>query len=230
MKNILKSAAFFLIPFLISGCLGFGEKAGQYSGTLEITEHAVGARAAGRIGELLVKDGDAVTKGQRLAVLDRYEQFKKEYERALMLFKTGGVDRQTLEHAQIAMEDQEILSPVDGVVLLKVRESGEVVAAGSAVVVIGDTSQKWVKIFVPEGAVNRIHLNDTAEIHFDGISQKAQGHVKYISTKMEFTPRNVQTAEERVTQMIAIKIYLDDPTVPAHPGTFADVILTNRES
>jgi multidrug resistance efflux pump len=194
-----------------------------FSGTLEFTEHSLGSRVPGRLATLLVDEGDEVKKGQLLATLDRYEQTKKDYERAASLLKEGGSNEQAVEYARLALEDQEVISPVDGVILLKVREPGEVLAAGSPVVVVGDRSELWVRIFIPEGYINRVRINQPAVLRFDGLKRKFKGHVSYIATKAEFTPRNVQTPEERVTQTFAVKIMLDGPAPFLHPGVSADV-------
>ena len=185
----------------------------------------MGAKASGGITVLSVEEGDHVKAGQVIAALDRYAQAKKDFERAMSLFKQGGADRQSVEYAQLKMEDQEIISPIDGVVLVKVRELGEVVGAGAPVAVIGDPKDQWVKIFIPEGQINQIQMNQAATISFDGVKQTFKGHVRYIATKAEFTPRNVQTPEERVTQAFAVKVAIDENNVQAHPGVAVDVQL-----
>ena len=198
----------------------------KFSGTLELTEHGLGARAAGRLDTLLVDEGDVVRKGQLLATLDRYEQTKKDYERTLKLYERGGATQQAVEQAGLALTDQQIASPVDGVVLLKAHEPGEIVAAGSPVVLVGDRGQLWVRIHVPEGQVNRVRLGQPAIIRFDGLTQPFAGHVSFIAPRGEFTPRNVQTPEERVTQTFAVKVTLDQPESFLRPGVAADVLLT----
>ena len=196
-----------------------------FSGTLELTEHSLGARASGRIEEVLVNEGAVVKKGDLIARLDRYEQTKKDFERTSELWKAGGTNEQAVEYARLAMEDQEILSPVSGTILVKVREAGEVVQAGAPVVVVGNTDEKWVRIFIPEGMINRISMNQKARLHFDGLNRAFKGHVSFISTKAEFTPRNVQSPEERVTQTFAVKVSLDEDDSKLRAGVAADVRL-----
>ncbi len=220
---------YWMIIILCVFC-GCGPKyADTFSGTLEMTEHQLGAKAAGRIAVLSVQEGDIVKAGQLIAVLDRYEQAQKDYQRVLDLFKQGGANQQAVEYAQLAMQDQEVIAPLDGMVLVKVRESGETVGAGGAVVVMGDPKDQWVRIFVPEGMINQIRMNQPAALSFDGLTRTYKGHVRYIATKAEFTPRNVQTAEERVTQAFAVKVALDDTDVQAHPGVAVDVKFDQHE-
>ena len=209
--------------FLLVGCGDQPLTKQTFSGTLEITEHQLGPKASGRILTLFAEEGAMLKAGDVIATLDRYEQAKKDYGRAEKIYKQGGSNLQALEYAKLAMDDQQVVAPIDGVVLIKVHEVGESIAAGSPVVVLGDIKDQWVKVFVPEGVVNQIQLNQTAVLSFDGLTKKYNGHVRYIATKAEFTPRNVQTPEERVTQAFAVKIVIDDPDLKAHTGVAVDV-------
>ena len=194
-----------------------------FSGTIELTEHVLGAKVAGRLASLNVDEGDFVKKGQLLATLDRFDQSKKDYDRVKVLLKNGGANQQTLEYAQLTMEDQEIIAPIDGVVLIKDVETGEIIPAGGGVVVIGDTQDQWVKIYVSENMLHQLSINQQASIMVDGALQPYSGHITFIADKAEFTPRNVQTPEERVTQTIAVKITVDHPDKNLHAGVSADV-------
>lgn len=226
----LNSIFILFVILLIAGCRPFEKKdVLDFSGTVEMTEHVLGARAAGRITQVLIDDGSLVKKGQLLATLDRYDQTKKDYDRVKSLVERGGESEQALEYAQLNLEDQQVVSPVDGVVLVKVHEAGEVVASGGAVVVVGDTSSLWIRIFVPEGEINKIYLNKKASLHFDGVEQSFTGYVSYISSKAEFTPRNVQTSEERVTQTFAVKVTIDNPPSFLRAGVAADVSISLKE-
>lgn len=213
-----------LSAILICGCAQQKDvKKMTFSGTMELTEHVLGAKVAGRLTTLNVGEGDFVKKGQLLATLDRFEQSKKDYERVGVLFKNGGANQQSLEYAQLTMEDQEIISPIDGVVLVKDVETGEILSSGGGVVVIGDPRDQWVKIYVSEDMVHQLAINQQASIFVDGSKQAYKGHVTFIADKAEFTPRNVQTPEERVTQTIAVKITVDNPDENLHAGVAADV-------
>lgn len=210
----------------MSGCAWWpGWNRLQFSGTLEMTEYSLGSPVPGRLESVAVKEGDPVKAGQLLATLDRRAQAQKDFERVRDLRREGGASDQDLERAELTFKDQAVVSPVDGVVLVKAHEEGEVVGAGSPVVVVGSSGEYWVKIFVPEGAVSRIRLGTPAEITIDGLKQKYPARVSYISPQAEFTPRNVQTAEERVTVTFAVKVALENPPKDLRPGVFADVRL-----
>lgn len=226
MKKILN---ILMLLFLVAGVFSCRDKNQgpiyRFSGTLELTEHGVGFPVPGRVATLYVDEGDPVETGQLLGYLDRYALAKREYQRLVDLLAHGGTNRQAVEEAEQAMTDQEARSPVTGVVLTKVHETGEVIGANSSLVIIGDRSSLWVRIFVPEGLVNRVQMGQSAKVQFDGLSEAFTGKVGFIAPEAEFTPRNVQTPEERVTQTFAVKIYLDQPPKYLRPGVPADVFL-----
>lgn len=215
----LLAVGFFLIP----GCGRNHNSVLKFSGTLELTDHSLGAKVAGRLASLNVDEGSEVKQGELIGTLDRFEQTKKDYDRLAELYKSGGVTKQDLEHAALALDDQTIVSPVNGIVLVKVHEIGEIVSSGSPVVVVGDRKSLWVRIYVPEGLINKVTLNQPAALYFDGVDQSFPGKVIFIAPQAEFTPRNVQTSEERVTQTFAVKVALDNPPVFLRPGVAADV-------
>jgi HlyD family secretion protein len=217
----------FLCCLTFLGCDPMNQS--KFSGTLEVTEHALGVKVPGRIATLTVEEGDEVKAGQVLATLDRYEQVKKDHERSQNLLNEGGTSQQTLEYAALSLDDQQVISPIDGIVLVKVHEVGETVSAGAPVVVIGDRSKLWVKIFVPEGRINTIQVGQPARLSFDGVKEKFKGHVSFIAPRAEFTPRNVQTQEERITQAFAVKVTLDTPRDFLRPGVAADVVLESED-
>jgi membrane fusion protein YbhG len=231
-KNLVCSSPLFVLLLLFSlwgseGCKKSPEM--KFSGTLEFTEHGVGPRVTGRLTSMTVEEGDEVKIGRLIATLERYDQAKRDYDRTQQLSQAGGASRQAVEQAGLTLEDQQILSPVEGVVLTKVHEAGEVVAAGSPVAVIGDREKIWVRVFIPEGLVSRIRMGQTAVLQFDGIARTFKGHVSFIAPKAEFTPRNVQTLEERVTQTFAVKIELDEREPYLRPGVTAEVTLDLSE-
>lgn len=221
----------FVIPLILAvlivlSCKNFFfPPSPDFSGTLEMTEHSVGARVPGRIAAVYFDEGQSVKKGELLAVLERYETAKKDYERTQKMHAAGGASDRELEQAELAFDDQQIVSPVDGVVVTRVRQLGEVLGAGSPAAVIGDNRKFWVRIYIPEGKINKVKMGQSAAIRFDGIQKKYSGHVTFIATQAEFTPRNVQTEEERVTQTFAVKVTLDEPDAGLHSGVAAEVHL-----
>src|SRR5665213_694514 len=104
-----------LSVILIGGCTEKKDfKHMTFSGTMEMTEHVLGVKGEGRLTSLNVKEGDTVKKGQLLATFDRFEQNKKDYARVGVLYQNGGANQQSLENARLTMEDQQVISPIDG--------------------------------------------------------------------------------------------------------------------
>jgi HlyD family secretion protein len=111
---------------------------------------------------------------------------------------------------QEAVDDTSLVSPITGVVTEKLVEAGEVIAARSPVVVITDLSAVWADVFVPEPTVPRIKLGQQATVFTDAGGSGLTGTVTYISPKAEFTPRNVQTSEERSKLVYRIRVSVDN--------------------
>ena len=117
--------------------------------------------------------------------------------------------------AQIAslkknLADTVFRSPVSGVVTDKLVEEGEVIAPRTPVAVVADLDQAWADVFVPEPAVPRLRLGQAAQLFTDAGGAPVAGKVTYISPKAEFTPRNVQTADERSKLVYRIRISVEN--------------------
>ncbi|MFN7979187.1 MAG: HlyD family efflux transporter periplasmic adaptor subunit [Vicinamibacterales bacterium] len=120
----------------------------------------------------------------------------------------------TAQAAIASLEDQlkdaTLVSPVAGIVTEKLTDKGEVVAPRAPVVVITDLDHAWADVYVPEPAVPRITLGQPATLFTDAGGQGLQGTVTFISSKAEFTPRNVQTADERAKLVYRIRVTVDN--------------------
>jgi HlyD family secretion protein len=125
------------------------------------------------------------------------------------------------------LENAVIRAPFGGVVSVRHREPGETVGAGLPVLTLQNPGERWVRIYVREDQVGRVALNQTAEITADAYPDSSYaGRVSFIASEAEFTPRNVQTAEERVKLVYAVKVTITgDPRGELKPGVPADVRL-----
>jgi HlyD family secretion protein len=118
--------------------------------------------------------------------------------------------------AQVAITDTQIndtvvTSPVDGVVLVKSAEVGEVLAAGTTVVTIGDIEHPWLRAYINETDLGRVKLGQMANLNTDSFPGKTYpGRVSFIASEAEFTPKQIQTREERVKLVYRIKIDVDN--------------------
>lgn len=106
--------------------------------------------------------------------------------------------------------DATLLSPAAGIVTSRLAEVGEVIAPRQPVLVITDLDRAWADLFVPEPAVPRIQLGQTATLFTDAGGAGIEGRVEWISPKAEFTPRNVQTADERSKLVYRIRVRVDN--------------------
>ncbi len=112
--------------------------------------------------------------------------------------------------AQLA--DTVAASPVDGVVLVKSADVGEVLAAGTTVVTIGDIDHPWLRAYISETDLGKLKLGTKAKVTTDSYRSKTYtGRVSFIASEAEFTPKQIQTQEERAKLVYRIKIDLDNP-------------------
>ena len=117
--------------------------------------------------------------------------------------------------AQIAvleksLRDADVTASVSGIVTQKLVEAGEMVARGAPLLVVTDLDHAWANLFVPEPMVPRVALGQEATIVTDAGGPGLTGKVTFISPRAEFTPRNVQTAEERSKLVYRIKVSVDN--------------------
>jgi HlyD family secretion protein len=116
--------------------------------------------------------------------------------------------------AQIAsllksQKDATLTSPVSGFVTAKLADAGEVIARGTPIVTISDLDHAWANVYVDEPLVPQLKLGQPVALFTDA-GQRVQGTITFISPKAEFTPRNVQTAEERTKLVYRIKVTTDN--------------------
>jgi len=110
------------------------------------------------------------------------------------------------------LADTIVASPVDGVVLVKAADVGEVLAPGTTVVTVGDIDHPWLRGYVNETDLGKTKLGAKAKVTTDSYPGKVyQGRVTFISSEAEFTPKQIQTEQERVKLVYRIKIEMDNP-------------------
>ena len=123
--------------------------------------------------------------------------------------------------------DATLISPTDGVLTSRVAEPGEQLQVGSPICVITQLSEAWLTVYVTDVDLARIRIGQEATVKTDG-GQTRKGRLTYIASKAEFTPKNVQTRDERIKLVYRVKVGLDNadgffkPGMPAE-ATFAPV-------
>jgi len=132
-----------------------------------------------------------------------------------------------LRAVDAALEQMVLYAPFDGLVTQRHREPGEAVSPGAVVLTLMNPSDRWVRIYVREDRIGAVRVGTGAEIRCDTFPAKSYaGDVRFIAPEAEFTPKNVQTTEERVRLVYAVEVQIrDDPDGDLKPGMPADVRL-----
>jgi HlyD family secretion protein len=186
---------------------------------------------------------DAATKKQLDDALARYELASAQYTQAKEnLAKVKSIIRpEEIEQAQanlkkaIAMadllkqniEDCKIVSPTNGIITKKFIEEGETAVIGGSLLRISNLEIVNLVIYIPEEQIPKIQLGQEAEIKIDAYKDKSYtGKVIYISPEAEFTPKNIQTPEERTKLVFAVKIEIPNINYELKAGLPADAYLT----
>jgi HlyD family secretion protein len=125
--------------------------------------------------------------------------------------QTSGLEAR-LGQVEKQLSDTRAYAPFDGVILVKSAEIGEVVAAGTAIVSVGDLAHPWVRGYIPETALGRVKLGQEVSVRTDSYPGKTYtGRVSFISSEAEFTPKQIETRQERVKLVYRIKVDIDNP-------------------
>ena len=134
--------------------------------------------------------------------------------------------KQVLNLSQTRLSYAQITAPVDGVVLSKNIEAGEYVSPGTPVVTIGDLSQVWLKAYIVETDLGKVKLGQKVTVTTDTYPGKVYpGNIGFIASEAEFTPKSIQTTEERVKLVYRIKIILENTSRELKPGMPADALI-----
>lgn len=136
---------------------------------------------------------------------------------------------EVLNQARQQVRYTDLAAPMDGVVLSKSAEPGEYLTPGSPVLTLGDIRNPWLRAYVNEKDLGAVRLKQTVSVVTDAFpGRKFTGVVSFISSQAEFTPKSVQTFEERVKLMYRIRISLDNPDLELKPGMPADAVIPRK--
>ncbi|MDD5129466.1 MAG: efflux RND transporter periplasmic adaptor subunit [Candidatus Omnitrophica bacterium] len=194
----------------------------------------------------LTKERDNAAASLKAAEFD-YELAKIDYQRSENLLKEGAVSvqqrdqdkttfdassakveqlRASLALAQTRLGFAELASPLDGFVLVKSGLAGEVVKSGAPVFTAIDLNNIWVTAYINEKDLGRVKLDQKAEVVTDTFpGKKYNGRVSFVSNQAEFTPKFIQTQEERVKLVYRIKVQVDNSSLELKPGMPADAYI-----
>lgn len=213
-----------------------------YAGTLETTKVVLSARVPSDVAAIYVAEGDMVSAGAPLVDLscDTYKilasQIDRDYERAVALMESGHVSQaefdalsRTKRDNDLKLEWCRIKAPIDAMVMTRFREVGEIVAPGSALVSLANPYEIWAYFYVPYDMLHRLHVGQPVV----GILPEAPGitfpgKIVKISEEAEFTPKNVQTREERTRLVYGVKVRFENPDLMLKSGMTIESDLLNE--
>ncbi len=201
-----------------------------------------------KIAELDSAELESVVTQNRASVLNaeaQYDKAKNDFERFTKLFQESVISPQQMDTAKTAydvtasqlkmsraalktsevrLRDSVIYATLNGIVLRKNIEAGETVAAGTSIFTVGDLENPWIKVYVKEDKIGLVKLGQAATVTTDSYpGKKYEGTITYVSSEAEFTPKNVQTREERVKLVFGIKVSVKNVNNELKPGMPADV-------
>ncbi len=134
--------------------------------------------------------------------------------------------RAALQSASATSGDLTLVAPEDGVVLGRWTEPGEVVAAGTPVVTIGQPRRPWVRVYVAERVLPRLRVGQTVTARLDGVEDRGfPGRIVAIADRAEFTPRVALTEKERADLVFGVRVEFRDTTGMLKAGLPATVTL-----
>jgi len=140
------------------------------------------------------------------------------------------IARETLNQARQQLEYTELKAPFDAVVMSKSAEPGEYINPGTTVATIADLDNVWLRAYVSEADMGSVKLGQQVKVTTDTYPGKTySGTVSYLSDQAEFTPKTVQTRQERVKLVYLVKITLDNLSRELKPGMPADAVIKAGE-
>ena len=161
----------------------------------------------------------------KMAEANSLEMKRREQELATRRAEIAR-SKASLELIDTQLADTIATSPVDGVVLVKSADVGEVLAAGATVVTIGDIDHPWLRGYINETDLGRVKIGSKARLTTDTYPGKAyNGRVSFIASEAEFTPKQIQTQQERVKLVYRIKIEVDNPQHELKSNMPADAVI-----
>ncbi|MCF3630523.1 efflux RND transporter periplasmic adaptor subunit [Thalassospiraceae bacterium LMO-SO8] len=133
-------------------------------------------------------------------------------------------DRAALSLAERRLADATLTAPNDGIILTRVREPGAIVAAGETIYTLTLTSPVWVRTYVDEPDLGRIHAGMPAEVHTDS-GGTYEGRIGFISPVAEFTPKTVETRELRTSLVYRLRVIVENSDNGLKQGMPVTVVL-----
>ena len=183
--------------------------------------------------------GDVVVPGQTLVTLGcedlklgadiaahDFSRSEKLYKEGSTPFETFDRDRNRRDATALAVSWCQIVSPIRGTVLARLHEPGEWASPGLNLLTLADLDSVYVYIYVPQTVLYTLKPGETVSAYLPEAGDKPRaGRIAFIRPEAEFTPKNVQTREERTRLVFGVKIFLDNSDQALKPGMPVEVTL-----
>lgn len=211
----------------------------MYAGTVEATEVDLSSRLTGVIGSVNAQEGDKVSSGQVLVKLSIEDievaaaAAERDYKRAVELLDAGSMNQEAFDRVKFKRDDTAVKlgwgtvkSPIDGTVITRFHEPGEMVSPGVKLMTIADIKKPWAYIYVPQPVLSKISTGMQVNGYIPEAPGKTiSGRITHINQEAEFTPKNVQTQKERTRLVYGVKISFVNDDEFLKPGMTVEVDL-----
>jgi HlyD family secretion protein len=204
----------------------------RYAGTVEATDVSLSPRVSSTISTVTVQEGDLVAPGQMLVELG-CEDLKlaadiaaRDFDRSERLYKEGSTpfetfdrDRNRRDATALSVSWCRLFSPIHGTVLARLHEPGEWASPGVDLLTLADLDSVYAYIYVPQTVLYKLTPGQELEAFLPEAGDKPRkGRVAFIRPEAEFTPKNVQTREERTRLVFGVKVMLENSDQRLKPG------------
>ena len=224
MKTRSRLSLMILILILIAAAIGikmiYFNHGFLYAGTLEATKVDLSAQLASTIAEVKKQEGDRVTANEEVITLTcedvkvAADLARINYDRGLRLYKAGSMSQENWDQVRNRKEDSDvrlgwcsIRSPIEGTVLSRYHEPGEWVTPGTKILTLANIRDIWAYIYVPQPDVSRLRPGMKLTGYLPELNMREfPGTILKINDEAEFTPKNVQTREERTRLVYGVKV------------------------
>jgi HlyD family secretion protein len=180
---------------------------------VEAARGALTATRANLVNPAIRSSQVAAVQGQILQAQADIAAAQAEAERA----------RAQLDEARANREDLQVVAPFAGTVATRTAEPGEVVMAGTAIITLVNLGEVYLRAFVPEGQIGRVRVGQPARVYLDSApATPLEAAVIRIDPQASFTPENTYFREDRVKQVVGVKLRLRSGEGFAKPGMPAD--------
>lgn len=214
-----------------------------YAGTLQTTKVIITSRVASDIAYFYAEEGDTVSADQPVLGLscDVYKilatQINNDYDRAVVLRNKGHMSQAEFDIIARNKQDNDlklgwcnIKSPIDGMIITKFHEVGEVVAPGTVLLSVANPYDIWAYFYVPYEILHRLRVGQSIVGTLPEAPDKTfPGKIIKINEEAEFTPKNVQTSAERMRLVYGIKVKFENPDLMLKSGMTIESTLENEQ-